>query len=263
MSFKTIAGCAAVLLALASPSTGAASATSDVPDRPDVVTYAGERIAGGLGCKYTGSQTVSPGSIPPGMVIDEREIAHDPTTCTLTMQRRFVPATDVVRAATKTVDGTADPTTGGASAQGISRLLGAFHKTYHQDPPGIDVTSVEVEVGWMADDVCVSYFGSAHDAASDYFEYTGWIQDYALWSHGSDCSGATTRINAKYYNPTFCRVVLGGLLGSTTYNEYNPTLVKGLVNGQYYVEWAAYKWGGCSDLLTFGHTHGFQNYNDV
>lgn len=182
------------------------------------------------------------------MVVDEKQVSHDVATCTLTMNRRFVPA--------ETVN-----VGGNASAQ-ISRLEAAFHKTYYEDPPGIDVTSVTVEVAWMADDVCTSNFGSNHDASTGYFEYTGWVQDYAHWSRASDCSGATTRIDAKYYNSTFCPALLG-VLGPTTHIEYAPTLVKGLRNGQYYTEWAAYLWGGCKEMLTFGRTHGHQNYNDV
>lgn len=111
-------------------------------------TYNGRRADGG-GCSYSGRETVSP-SAGTG-ITEEREVASNSETCVMVTQvgRRTAPEgyalgtqTEVERA----VPAVAARAGAGVVPEAVTRS--ARHKTYYEDPPGIDVNSAETHVTW-------------------------------------------------------------------------------------------------------------------
>lgn len=272
-SFIAVVTCGVTLTL--SAAADASGAPSEAPRQADEVVlaertvrhYQGTRTGDG-GCRYTGEEVVHPDAVPAGMVVLEREIGHDLTRCTLTVERGFVspaavgvqPEREAARV-TETASGAAEGLTGGASAAAVTRS--AFHKTYYEDPPGIDVTSVQAEVEWTTDGSCVASYWSYHTGEWGWFSPSGWERTSYALNHYKDCGGTTTIVEGKFRNDLFCRALAGPILsliwgdGATTWTEYTPTVIKGQLDGSYWMQWTAYKSGGCSNLLSFQRTHGY------
>lgn len=217
------------------------------------------------GCKYHGEEVVAPGSIPGGMVVLEREIAHDMTTCTLTMERGFTPKDDGPEEsgqATDVVLDTLDALTGGGVIAAATTRR-AYHKTFYEDPPGIDVNSVRAEVEWTSDGVCVDSLISNHRGEWGWFTPSGWYRTRDAFNTYKDCAGASTSVEGRFQNDVFCRALVGPVWSliwgsdASTWTEYDPTFIKGQLDGTYFMQWNAYKGGGCSNLLSFQREHGY------
>lgn len=212
---------------------------------PTVVVHEGEAVAGG-GCRYSGTERVRPGAVPAGMVVVEREIGHQAAACLLRVERGFAPAGSVghdgrLVSREAAVTGPVGPST--------RANTGAFHKTYYEDPPGIDVTSVQADIRWSYDWSCVTNSWD-HVGHWGWYSPSGWVRDNHSVNAYRYCDGATTIVYGLFHNTPFCWPY------PATYNEYDVTVVKGQKDGSYWMQWNAYKWGGCNELLSFHRTHG-------
>jgi hypothetical protein len=213
---------------------------------PTVVTYQGRAVDGG--CRYGGTERVRPGAVPAGMVVVEREIGHDLSACRLRVERGLAPAGSVGGADGRLVSREAVPA--GEVGPSTRASAGAFHMTYYEDPIGIDVTSVQADIRWSYDWSCVT---NSWDHIGHWGWYTpsGWVRDDYSVSAYRYCDGATTIVYGLFHNTPFCYPY------PATYNEYDVTVVKGQKDGSYWMQWNAYKWGGCNEMLSFHRTHGW------
>ena len=110
----------------------------------------------GDGCRFPGSASGTPNVS--GVTL-EREIAFDPATCLVQVEigngslQTATGDTGDRKDATDSVRGGRKPQNG-VTAQS-EFLTGAFAKTYYEDPPQIDVTTVQVNVEWTYNGTCV------------------------------------------------------------------------------------------------------------
>ncbi|MGH2997286.1 MAG: hypothetical protein ACRDM9_13305, partial [Gaiellaceae bacterium] len=116
---------------------------------PLTLDVAGKRVGPNV-CEYTSTLEVAPGEVS----VREDVIAVDDATCTMRVQRG-VPAdlaepADEPGSSTKTGEATPKPD---RSLAGAGRALAThskgYHKSYFEDPPGIDVNSVRNDVDWV------------------------------------------------------------------------------------------------------------------
>ena len=211
--------------------------------------YAGAKTE--HGCVYTGSETVDPDKIDG--IVEEREIAHNEAQCILVTEVGIQTTPDTanpVGSTTTTEEGTEigrqDALHAGPTAQLASRS--AWHRTYYEDPPGIDVTAVKTNVSWNYNGSCVtSAWGQT--ASYSYFNTSGWSIDWKSTTKGRTCSSGWTKARAQFFNGIFCA-------GGDTWTKYDPNRINGQENGTYTMNWSANKWGACSSWLSFHRTHG-------
>lgn len=211
------------------------------------VTQLQGQAVDGRGCRYSGTERVRPGAVPVGMVVVEREVAHNLATCQLRMERGVVPAGSLAAADGRQDSREAFP----AGEAGVSTRAstGAYHRTYYEDPVTIDVTGARAELRWSYNWSCVTNSWD-HVGRWDWFTPSGWVREAHSVNAYRDCNGATTIVYGRFRNTPFCWPL------PPTYNEYDVTVVKGQRDGSYWMQWNAYKWGGCNELLSFHRSHG-------
>lgn len=125
----------------------------------------------------------------------------------------------------------------------------AWHRTYYEDPPGIDVNSAKTNVSWTYSGGCV-LSSSNHVTNYTWFVPTGWYRLSSSTTSGRICSYARTTSNSAFRNYPFCV----SFLSTTT--RYEPNEIRGRPDGSYSMTWTASKSGDCSSLLSFHRTHG-------
>lgn len=223
---------------------------SDALDGARVVEYRGQAVAPD-GCRYSGTDRREAGAVPAGMVVVEREVAHHAATCTM---RTEVGLADDDGAAApdgmRSLERPATPAAGSTRAPaGVAAITGAWHRTYYEDPVRIDVTSVQAELRWSYNWSCVTNSWD-HLGRWNWFTLSGWGLNRKTVNAFRDCNGATTIVYGLFQNTPFCWPL------PATFNEYDVTVVKTLRDGGYWMQWNAFKWGGCNELLSFHRSHG-------
>lgn len=214
-------------------------------------TYEGRRDGAG-GCIYSGEETVLPGAGTG--ITEEREIASSTEDCIMVTETGRRPSTpeqsaagmrtEVARVSTATSPSQPEDVTPAATTRS------ARHKTYYEDPPGLDVNSAETNVTW-------TYSGGCVTSSRDHYAYYGWLagsgwrKDSSRESAARFCEYARTTSHSYFFNGAFC-------VGIDTRTQYAPNEIKGQSNGTYYMKWSASKSGGCTSLLSFHRTHGYK-----
>lgn len=182
--------------------------------------------------------------------MEEREVANNTRNCVMVTEvgEQVNTADDaagyeflVEEAMMTTATEEVQPTRAAASAS-------AWHKTYYEDPPGIDVNSATTNVSWSWNGSCVTDSWD-HYTTYGWFEQSGWRKDWSSTTAWQGCSYARTTSNSHFFNGAFC-------VGIDTHTEYVPNQIKGEENGYYTMTWDANKWGGCNWLLSFHRSWG-------
>lgn len=227
--------------------------------------YDGRRAKHG-GCRFAGEQTVGPEDT--GKVFEERQVAMNLRDCTMITEVGEVDSVDdepqegmrseteqavaegaVVAAAV--VEGAPDAS--GAESEGTvvlasSSSKSAWHRTFYEDPPGLDVNSAKTNVSWSYNGSCVTN-SWGHTTNYDWLWQSGWTKVVSGTTSWQGCSYARTTSNSEFLNGVFCVTI-------DTRTEYRPNQLKGQENGSYTMSWDADAWGGCSSWLSFHRSWG-------
>jgi hypothetical protein len=248
-----LAAFAAMPVAHAIAASGAEPAHGSPPLLdPVTTTLPGKRVGLNV-CEFTSTLTVRRGQPP----VREDVVAVDDATCTATVQR----GTPAVLGPDG--DGPADPAETVANGRGTpaanavatrSRRAKAraaatihsagYHKSYFEDPPGIDVNSVRNDVDWRWNGVRVS------DGFCEW--HHGWFAGWERREHNFFCRYENEQRQLRsssfvhYRNGIFCLTI-----DAHTWYERNNAY--GRRNGDLVgtVNWR--KEGGCVGLLSFHH----------
>ncbi len=227
-----------------------------VPVSAKVVTIEGRK-------NPDGSCTISDsGSVPPGgLAVRSDEIAFNPITCQSQIARYRLSneeaaladdaAEDTARASSsEESSGSGRNVTGGpgdAASMAVSSE-GAYSRTWYEDPPGIDVTSVRNSTNWTYNGSCVlSQTGRAHYS---WFTTSGWSKIGEDFEAGYNCSRSRSSSYARFRNGVFCLTI-------DTYNTYDRNRIFGQEDGGYNWSYDATKSGGCTALLSIHHSAAF------
>lgn len=176
-------------------------------------TYVG-RGDGNGGCTFSGQQTVSP-SDGPG-VTEEREVASSTEDCIMVTEIGRQPTQRENPIGLRTELETAvvgrDALADAPAAQATTRS--ARHKTYYEDPPGIDVNSAETHVTWTYSGGCVTS-SRDHYTVYGWYSPSGWRKDSSSTTSYRYCGYARTTSNSYFFNGAFC-------FGIDTRTQYTP-----------------------------------------
>lgn len=130
----------------------------------------------------------------------------------------------------------------------LAATKSAWHKTYHEDPPGIDVSSAKTNVSWSYDGSCVTD-SWGHRTNYGWFQQSGWTKVSSNTTAWRGCSYARTTSNSEFLNGVFCATI-------DTRTAYGPNEIRGQENGSYTMHWNGDKWGGCTALLSWHRSWG-------
>jgi hypothetical protein len=214
-------------------------------------TVTGTRVAVNV-CEFTSTLKLAPGQAP----IQEDVVSVDDATCTATVQRGtpavIAPDSDVATDPRETVsNGTLAPASTAVASARRPRAMAAaavhsigYHKSYFEDPPGIDVNSVRNTVDWRWNGTTVSN----GLCSANYGWFTGWSRVAHNFFCRYEDSQRKLRSSsfAHYRNGIFCLTI-----DAHTYYERNNAYGRrdGYLIGT--VNWR--KEGGCVGLLSFHH----------
>jgi hypothetical protein len=226
--------------------------------------YDGRRADHG-GCRFSGEQTVGPEDA--GKVFEERQIAVNLRDCTMITEVGEIDRADDVpqegmRSETEVADAegglvaasavTAAPNASEPEQAGTvlaaSSNKSAWHRTFYEDPPGLDVNSAKTNVSWSYNGSCVTN-SWGHSTNYDWLWQSGWTKVASGTTSWQGCSYARTTSNSEFLNGVFCATI-------DTRTEYRPNELKGQENGNYTMAWDADAWGGCSSWLSFHRSWG-------
>ena len=209
------------------------------------ITYRGQRDGDG-GCSFTGKETVPAGD---GVIAShEREVATNLESCTTKMERGTLASASSDSDTGATLTEGADAPLGDSAAPSASLASRtAWHRTYFEDPPGIDVNSARTNVSWTYDGSCVT---SSWDHVTNYTWFTGWSKDSSSTTAARICSYARTTSYSTFKNTVFCNPL------ASTWTHYEPNRLRGQEDGGYDMYWEWRKSGDCSSLLSFHRTYG-------
>jgi hypothetical protein len=268
-SLRTVVGVAFIAAIGVPPVAHAAIAGDDrtAAERAPLVnavtaTVKGERVAPGT-CKYSSSLQLAPGE----QAIREDSIAFDDASCTMTVVRGTPADPSQPEGAPDATTAESDPAAwsykeGGAAATGASSAPGVdsasattalaavhsagYHKSYYEDPVGIDVNSVRNNVNWywngsyVYNGYCSYHYG--------WYSTSGW----GLKENNFFCryENSQTQVRSSSYvhfkNGIFCAFI-------DTHTYYDRNNAYGKYNGYLVGTVSAYKQGGCTGLLSFHH----------
>lgn len=197
------------------------------------------------GCQFTESGSGVASGEPVLEVRDEVE--YDAATCTRSYTKVVYTATagpqwakDVLTSAT------GNSATVALAASTAKTYKGALYATL-KDPIGLRVSETDAILEWNATTSTVkSYSGSGKWS---WLGATGWTKTGGSVTQGrTNSSTAWVNTTGTFSNATFCKVITGGL-GGTTYANHAKTRFVGKKGGGY--DWSATinKSGGCNGLL--------------
>jgi hypothetical protein len=130
----------------------------------------------------------------------------------------------------------------------------AYHKTYWQDPPGIDVNSIEVQIDWTSSGACANLGNPTRFHAKwGWFSPSGWSKQTSSYNFNLGCEYVTSLASAKYFNGAFC-------FNEDIWSHYDSTSITGLDDGRYDMTWDTWLESNsalCAGLLSFGRRHGY------
>ena len=205
-----------------------------------------------------GSCTLSEsGSVPPGGLAEHSdEIAFNASTCESQISQYRLSNEEAVVAdavgestgvaATETEQsGFAAPAPAGVGAL-ATYSEGAYSRTWYEDPPGLDVTSVRNSTNWSYNGSCVL----SNTARANYSWLSGWSKLSSNLNGGYTCARSTSSSYAKFRNGIFCLTI-------DTYNTYDRNNIWGQENGGYSWSYNVTKSGGCTALLSVHHSSAF------
>lgn len=207
------------------------------------------------GCLFSGEDE---SSSDPRIVVDW-SVAINVELCLAVMERGYLPdqeAADWAEAdagAATAVELPLDAAGDDAAGEVLSAVPAvprkhAWHRTFWEDPPGIDVNGVKVNVRWSYDGRCA--YDSSHWTDYDWFSPSGWRKIESNTRTHKACDARTTSSYAHFKNAAFCATV-----DTDTY--YDRTVIVGRKDGGYTMGWDSYVRGGCSTLLRFSRAHGW------
>ena len=226
-------------------------------------------------CHFTGS-----GDIHNANPMEERSVSINLVDCVMLMERGEPPAVRVLpdegwETASETLVHERAPLsgqTGGEAAtccfQAGSQTGGvrqdysdgatvrkfAYHKTYWEDPPQLDVNSVESQIDWTSDGTCANLGRTRYRTRWAWRSGTGWSRQSKSHSGERACNYATTVSKAKYFNGVFCT-------GQDIWAHYDGSVsITGLSNGRYSMTWDVWLESDsalCSALLSFHRKYGY------
>lgn len=203
-------------------------------------------------------QEVSPPSPSNSPVVHEREVSTNLEICVMRTERgrdeaqspQAAPGEQAeVEPVASSGPSSADGHDGSAGGMAALATRSAWHRTFHEDPPGFDVNSSTTHVSWSYENGCVQSSWD-HYTRYTWLAATGWYKDSSSTTAGRTCTYARTTSHSVFKNWPFCITFL-----STT-TRYEPNQIRGRWDGAYVMSWSASKSGDCSYLLSFHRTHG-------
>jgi hypothetical protein len=201
-------------------------------------THRGQRLGDG-GCRFSGSETADPDAFDGP--VEERQVAVNIASCVMITELGRPPSDG------RAGEQQAAPTEEGLEVASLATSRSAWHKTYFEDPSGLDQTSARTNVSWTFDGSCVT---GSWNHVTNYGTFGSWSRVSSNTTKSSGCSGAVTSSRSEFLSQTYCA-------GFDTRNEYDPNWVSGEGDGTYDMTWSADAWGGCSSVLSFHRTHGY------
>jgi hypothetical protein len=196
-------------------------------------------------CAYSLTLTLAPGQ----RAVREDAVAENQTTCTMRVQRG-VPA-DLTEAPEESgmsvASFSATPTeVSGGPIGTLAVHSKGYHKSYYEDPVGIDVNSVRNNVDWVwngsrvSNGLCEAHYG--------WFAGSGWglHENNFFCRYESSQTQLRSSSFAHFKNGIFC-----AFIDTHTYYERNNAY--GRANGDLVGTVNARKSGGCTGLLSFHH----------
>jgi hypothetical protein len=211
---------------------------------PLTLDIQGDRVSPDA-CEYTLTLELAPGQT----AVREDVVVDDDKTCTMRVQRG-VPADLTEAPEEEGMSGQSGwaTATGGAVDQ-IGPLAvhsKGYHKSYFEDPPGIDVNSVRNDVDWVwngsrvSNGICAYHYG--------WFSASGWglHENNFFCRYESSQTQLRSSSYAHFKNGIFC-----AFIDTHTYYERNNAYGKANGNLVGTVNWR--KTGGCTGLLSFHH----------
>lgn len=230
---------------------------SSVPAGARVSIIKGKKNANGS-CTLSQSGSVEPG----GLAVHSDEIAFNLTTCESQLADYELSNAEAVTADASGERGAAashaaseaptTPSSEGGSPPGPTALAtfseGAYSRTWYEDPPGLDVTSVRNSTNWSYNGSCV--LSNTARANYSWLSGSGWSKQASNLAGGYTCARSKSSSYAKYRNGIFCLTI-------DTYNVYDRNNIYGQENGGYTWSYDATKSGGCTALLSIHHSAAF------
>lgn len=212
---------------------------------PLTLDIAGKHVAGSA-CEFSSTVTLSPGEI----AVREDVIAVDDASCTARVERG-VPA-DVaeqpVESGMSEESGSAAPDGETATSPADTQAVHSkgYHKSYFEDPPGIDVNSVQNSVDWVWNGNTVSNGHCAYHYG--WFSGSGWglHENNFFCRYENNQTQVRSSSYAHFKNGVFCFFI-------DTHTYYNRNNAYGKANGYLVGQITWRKSGGCIGLLSFHH----------
>jgi hypothetical protein len=187
---------------------------------------------------------------PTSSVSTVDEIAHNPETCT---SKALLGTTDTADeqpndAEKEEGDSKTEVGSGTQGDIGIQAVRSAgYFKSYYEDPPQIDVTSVTNSTEWSWSGKAVLSSPVPRGGYSyGWYSPSGWGKKENDWSNVYNSTQTTSSSFVHYKNGVFC-------WPWDTHNTYNRNTVHGRKDGYLLGSVKANKSGGCTKLLSF-HT---------
>lgn len=225
-----------------------------VPTSATVSVVKGRKNRDGS-CTLSASGTVPPG----GLAVHSDEIAFNASTCESQISEYRLSNEEAVAAdaageseagESSSLSATGESIT--ANSTDLSALAtyseGAYSRTWYEDPPGLDVTSVRNSTNWSYNGNCV--LSNTARANYSWLSGSGWSKLSDDLNGGYTCAHSISTSYAKFKNGIFCLTI-------DTYNTYDRNRIYGQENGGYTWSYDVTKSGGCTGLLSVHHSSAF------
>lgn len=191
--------------------------TDSVPLSATVSIVEGKKNADGS-CTFSASGSVPPG----GLAVHSDEIAFNATTCESQVSEYQLSNDEAVaadaageseggKATGLTVTESTPSASGAAKGSGVSPLAigsdGAYSRTWYEDPPGFDVTSVRNSTNWSYNGTCV--LSNTARAQYSWIDATGWdllsddLNGGFTWSYDVAKSGGCTGLLSLHHSAAY------------------------------------------------------------
>jgi hypothetical protein len=221
---------------------------------PTTVQVSGQWIDGR--CVYELTLTLPPGAA----AIQQNELSEDETNCEMTLEQG-TPAdpnepamSGTLQTESQTHSDTCPPSPTPPFGCGGSTHSAGWHKSWWEDPVGLDVNSVTsfLDWNWITND---SVWGASCVNEFRYYAPTWW----EMVSHNAQCEYTPNHMQiessgyAHYHNGRFC-------FGGDTQVFYNRNRIIGFHDGSLLAIIVASKQGACADLLEF-HNRAVRTLN--